>query len=225
VEPASTLTNTGATTGDYNDPVTLSAKLTATIGGAAIIGKTVQFTSAIGSCSGVTNASGTASCTTTPLVAAGAYPVTATFASDAQFAGSSVTFNFTVTLEESQLVITGPLTSDYHDAVSVKAQLTDPVAAPRRRSCGGVRRNFEFGSVLPIASRINIYDLDTVGSLVGIICFKDSRLAAAGDSSVEAFRHSEIAVKLRSSRGTNPATREWTKRLWKEPAQRRSGPA
>ena len=31
-----------------------------------------------------------------------------------------------MTLEDSQLTNTGPVTSDYHDAVSVKAHLIDP---------------------------------------------------------------------------------------------------
>ena len=51
------------------------------------------------------------------------------------------------------------------------------------------------------------------------------RTSRGGTPQWRSLRHPEIAVKLRSSRGTNPATREWTKRLWKEPAQRRSGPA
>ncbi len=128
VEEGSSLKYTGATTGDYNDSVTLSANLTATTTGLPIAGKTVTFTNTFGggSCSGTTDASGNAHCSVTPTDAAGSYNVTATFAADAAYAGSSVTVTFMVTLEDSQLTITGPVTSDYHDAVSVKAHLIDP---------------------------------------------------------------------------------------------------
>lgn len=128
VEEGSSLKYTGATTGDYNDLVTLSAQLTDTSTGLPIAGKTVTFTNTFGggSCNGTTDGGGNASCSVTPTVPAGSYKVTATFTSDPTYAGSSTTINFTVTLEESQLTITGPLTSDYHDAVSVKAQLIDP---------------------------------------------------------------------------------------------------
>jgi len=128
VEEGSSLKYTGATMGDYNDSVTLSANLTDPTTGLPIAAKTVTFTNTFGggSCSGTTNASGNASCSVTPTDAAGSYNATATFAGDATYAGSSVTVAFMVTLEDSQLTITGPVTSDYHDAVSVKAQLIDP---------------------------------------------------------------------------------------------------
>jgi hypothetical protein len=126
VEQGSSLKYTGATTGDYNDSVTLSANLTTA--GLPIAGKTVTFTNTFGGglCSGTTDPSGNASCSVTPTDAAGPYQVTATFAGDANYAGSSTTVGFTVTLEESRLTITGPVTADYSDPVSVVAQLTDP---------------------------------------------------------------------------------------------------
>jgi hypothetical protein len=128
VELGSSLKYTGATTGDYNDAVTLAANLTDPATGLPIAGKTVTFTNTFGaaSCSPTTDASGNASCSVTPTDAAGPYHVTATFLGDATYAGSSITVGFTVTLEDSQLTITGPVTSDYHDAVSVKAHLIDP---------------------------------------------------------------------------------------------------
>ena len=126
VELGSSLKYTGATTGDYNDSVTLSANLAAT--GGPIAGETVTFTNTFGgaSCSVTTDASGNASCSVTPTDAAGLYKVTATFAGDATYAGSSTTVGFTVTLEDSRLTITGPVTADYSDAATVQAQLTDP---------------------------------------------------------------------------------------------------
>ena len=129
MELGSSLKYTGATTGDYNDSVTLSANLTDAATGLPIgPGETVTFTNTFGggSCSGTTDAFGNAHCSVTPADAAGSYNVTATFLTDATHAGSSVTVTFAVTLEDSKLTITGPVTADYHDAVLVKAQLIDP---------------------------------------------------------------------------------------------------
>jgi hypothetical protein len=77
-------------------------------------------------CSGVTNGSGIASCSLTPNQPAGPQPLTATFASDSSYAGSSVTVSFTVTHEEAALAFTATsaTTSDYDDAATVQAQLT-----------------------------------------------------------------------------------------------------
>ncbi len=126
VAPGTTLTYNGATTGDYNDAVTLSATLTS--GGAPIAGATVNFTNTFGGgpCSGVTDGSGTASCTVTPSAVPGSYSGTATFTGNASFGQSSTSFNFTETQEDTAVTITGPTTADYSDAVTVSAQLTDP---------------------------------------------------------------------------------------------------
>jgi hypothetical protein len=127
IAPGTTLTYTGATTGDYNDSVTLSVKLTSAgspIGGAAIA---ITNTFGGGTCILITDSNGNAACTATPSAAAGtSYTVTATFAGNSSYGASSATVNFTVTLEDSHLAITGPTTSDFNDAVTVKAQLTDP---------------------------------------------------------------------------------------------------
>lgn len=127
---SSTLTYTGSTTSDFNDATTVSAHLVAT-GGAAISGQTVTFTLGVGTgtetCSALTNSSGDASCSITPTQVPGAYTLTASYAGDLTYGASSVSTGFTITIEETTLAITGPTTSDYADAVLVKAQLTDPV--------------------------------------------------------------------------------------------------
>jgi hypothetical protein len=119
---------TGATSGDYNDPVTLTATLSEDIsGGSPISGETLTFTLGAESCSGTTNGSGVASCSVTPLDAPGAYPLAVSFAGDPPgLLPSSTSATFTVTQEESALAYTGPLTSHYHDAFTASAQLTDP---------------------------------------------------------------------------------------------------
>ena len=127
VAPGTTLTYTGATTGDFNDPVTLSANLTS--GGAPVSGVTVNFTNTFGGgpCSGVTDGSGNASCIVTPTAVPGTgYSGTATFTGNSSFGESFASFGFSETLEDTKLAITGPLTADYNDVVFVKAQLTDP---------------------------------------------------------------------------------------------------
>jgi hypothetical protein len=127
VAPGTVLTYTGATSGDFNDSVTLSARLTS--GGSPISGVTVDFTNTFGGgpCSGITDGGGNASCSVTPTVAAGSsYKVNATFPGNSSYGQSSTSASFTVLLEESKLTITGPLTSDYNDAVTVVAKLIDP---------------------------------------------------------------------------------------------------
>jgi len=67
---SSTLTYTGSTTSDYNDPTTVSAHLVAT-GGAALSAQTVIFKLGAGTgtetCPALTNSSGDASCSITPF--------------------------------------------------------------------------------------------------------------------------------------------------------------
>jgi Bacterial Ig-like domain (group 3) len=130
VEPASSIafTSASATTSDYNDPATVQAVLTA--GGSPLAGKTVTFVLGSGgsapTCSAMTDGSGVATCSLTPNQPAGPQTLTATFASDSSFAGSSASTGFTVTHEEAALAFTalGSKTSDYDDATQVQAQLT-----------------------------------------------------------------------------------------------------
>lgn len=130
VEPASSLAFTGgsATTSDFNDPAVVSATLTAS--GVPVAGKTVTFVLGAGggapTCSGLTNGAGVASCSITPNQPAGPQTLTATFASDSSYAGSSATSAFTVTLEQSALAFTvaSGATADFDDAVQLQAQLT-----------------------------------------------------------------------------------------------------
>ena len=138
VEMPTSLALTGATTSDFNDPATVSAVLTSN--GSPLSGKTVVFNLGAGdgtaTCSGVTNGSGVASCSITPTQMAGNYPLTATFAADSTYAGSSATENFVVTLEESALAFTASsaTTSDYDDPATVQAQLTSDGAPLGGRS-------------------------------------------------------------------------------------------
>jgi len=104
----STLTITGgASSSDFNDPATVAATLTDSAG--PIVGAPVVFTLNGGeTCTGTTNASGSASCSITPGEPAGSYPLTASFAGSARDLPSSASATFTVTREETTLTYTGP---------------------------------------------------------------------------------------------------------------------
>ena len=101
-----TLTYDGATTGDYNDPATLSATLIRNAGSVPIVGATVTFDlDGVETCSGTTNASGRASCQVTPGEAAGSYTVHASFAGAGPDLAVSTSSPFMVTLEDTQLTL------------------------------------------------------------------------------------------------------------------------
>jgi hypothetical protein len=102
-----TLTITGgASSSDFNDPATVAATLTDSLG--PVSGQTVTFKlNGAETCSAVTGASGSASCSLTPGEAAGAYPLTASFAGNATDLAASASATFTVTHEETTLTYTG----------------------------------------------------------------------------------------------------------------------
>ena len=121
-----TTTYTGPTHGEYSDPVTLSAKLINNLNSQGVSGKTLSFALGAESCSGVTDATGSASCSVTPLDVPGPYLVNATFSGDAAYEPSGAVTPFTVDRDDTLVTYTGALTSHYHDAATAKARLTDP---------------------------------------------------------------------------------------------------
>jgi hypothetical protein len=130
VEPATSLafTSTSATTADFNDPAQVQAVLTT--GGVGLGGEKVTFVLGSGgsapTCSAMTDSSGTATCTLTPNQPAGPETLTATFASNAAFAGSAASAPFIVTHEQAALAFTAAsaTTADFDDPAKVQAQLT-----------------------------------------------------------------------------------------------------
>lgn len=106
------LTYTGASTRDYHDVATMSAKLVDPgDGDASISGRTIAFrigSSGTDSCSATTDDTGAASCDIKITQAPGDYPVTASFAGDDIFkAASGASTTFTVTREDTTLSFTG----------------------------------------------------------------------------------------------------------------------
>src|SRR5579862_2755280 len=127
------LTYQGDTSGDYNDPVTLKAKLqddsnpSSFSSGDPIANETLSFTLGAESCSATTDTNGVASCQVTPLDDPGPYTVGVSFAGDSPTYNSSTTSAaFTLNKEESKVSYTGPVTADYHDSLTATATLTDP---------------------------------------------------------------------------------------------------
>jgi Bacterial Ig-like domain (group 3) len=136
LKQATTLAYTGPTSGDYNDPVTLTATLTNTATNAGISGETVSFGFGAESCSGTTDGNGVASCTVTPTdsVAGSPYPITASFAGDTDYKPSSdSSTSFTVNLEDTTL--TAPATQLLL-ATGKGATLTSTLTDPQEGAAG-----------------------------------------------------------------------------------------
>jgi Bacterial Ig-like domain (group 3) len=120
-----TLTYSGDASGTFNHPASLAADLADPVKKAGIDGATITFTLGSQSCSGVTDASGHASCSITiQQDPPGPGTVTATYGGDTPVSASAP---FTISKAGTKLTYTGPLTQDYHDAFTASATLTDPV--------------------------------------------------------------------------------------------------
>ena len=139
------VTYTGATSGDVDDPVTLSARLTDTSNSTLplpVANKTITFSLSTQSCSGTTDATGTASCSLTPIATAGGYALTSTFSGDANYEASSTSTQFTVTTEETTLTYNGDTTIADGGTAHMSAVLTEDGTTP----IGGRAVTFTLGS-------------------------------------------------------------------------------
>ena len=125
-----TLSYNGARSADFDDPAMLSARLTLTGSGSPATGQTVTFAMGSESCSALTDANGEAACTITPSESAGARPVTAVFAGDANYRSSSDTTSFSVTLEETSTTYTGPTVIAQGSAVTLAGRLLEDGTSP-----------------------------------------------------------------------------------------------
>jgi hypothetical protein len=111
----SKLTYNGASSGDYHDPTTLSASLVdpgdPVTPNSPIPGRTIDFqigSSATDTCSGITDSTGTASCTISPTQQPGPYTITASFAGDTIYKPSSdASQSFVINKEETSVTLTG----------------------------------------------------------------------------------------------------------------------
>jgi uncharacterized repeat protein (TIGR01451 family) len=127
VKVPTVISNIGPASGDYSDPVTVSATLTDNLSN-PLSGKTIDFSlNGSETCSGGTDGSGVASCSITPGENAGPYTLVASFSdsSDTKYDTSTASAAFTVTKEETVITYNGATTSDYNDPAAVSATLTD----------------------------------------------------------------------------------------------------
>lgn len=136
------LTLGGATTSDFNDPVTVSATLIDAVLNTPVGGAPITLSIDGQSCAATTLASGVGSCSITPNEPAGSYPLKATFAGNGQYNPSSATGTFVVTLEETTLAITSSNTLPT-GAVIVSAVLKEDGTTP----IAGRTVTFSAGSV------------------------------------------------------------------------------
>ena len=107
ISGATTITYTGPTSGEYNDPLTLTARLTETVTGTLLSGRTLSFTLGSQTASGTTDANGIATVTITPAGTPGPTALTVSFAGDPTHTSSSTTATLTITPDETALTYTG----------------------------------------------------------------------------------------------------------------------
>jgi len=128
---ATALAYTGPTSGDYHDPVAVSATLTDTTTPGPLAGMAVTFSlNGSESCTAATNASGSASCSLTPGEPAGSYPLVVSFAGGPGFAASSKSTTFTVTKEQTTLVYTGDTLVANGTTATLSGVLTEDATTP-----------------------------------------------------------------------------------------------
>lgn len=118
------ITYTGPSSGFTGDPVTLSARLTATSGAPVPNAPLVFRLNATETCVGTTNNNGVASCSITPDEVAGTYPLAIGYGGDVVHHPSSTEVQFEVTRKPTTLTYTGALTGDFHDPATMSARLT-----------------------------------------------------------------------------------------------------
>ncbi len=126
-----TLTYTGALTGDFHDPATVSARLTIAGTGAPVGDQPVSFKlNDAETCTGTTNPDGVASCVLAPGEPAGTYPLTAAFAGSKGLLPSGAAVDFVVTKEETALAYTGDTTVANAEPARLAAKLTEDDGTP-----------------------------------------------------------------------------------------------
>ncbi len=126
-EPTTLTVN--AATSDYSDAGTVSGVLKDGVTNAPIAGQTVTFQlNGTETCSGTTDATGTASCSITPSEPAATYTLTGTFAGNTtlplQLQAANGSANFVVTLEETALTYTGGTVAQNGQPLTLSGVLT-----------------------------------------------------------------------------------------------------
>jgi hypothetical protein len=127
------VTYNGATSGDVDDPATLSATLTDTTVAQTpqpVANRAITFSLADQSCSATTDATGHASCSITLATTAGSNTVRAQFLDDGTYQSSTSSTPFTVNHEETTLSYTGATTFRKSSAGTFAATLREDGTTP-----------------------------------------------------------------------------------------------
>jgi hypothetical protein len=112
--------------GDFSDFVTLKADLTVSGSGAPLPNHPVTLSVGSQSCSASTDAAGHAECSIRLTQHPGSYTMSASYAGDNAYNGANASVPFTINKEQTEVTYTGATTSDYHDAFTASATLSDP---------------------------------------------------------------------------------------------------
>jgi len=120
----------GDTTGQFSDFATLAADLTVTGSSppAPVPFRPVTLSLGTQSCTTTSGSTGRATCSVRIVQHSGPVSAGASFAGDPAYESASASGGFTITPENTATSYTGPTTSDYHDAFTASATLTDPDA-------------------------------------------------------------------------------------------------
>ena len=123
-----TLSYTGATSGVFDEPFTLSATLTDTESGVPLAGQpvTLAILGTSVSCTESTNAAGEVSCPFTPaLFTPGSYTIEAGYGGSAVYEATSSTATFVLNKAPTAITYTGETKGVYHDPFNAQAVLRD----------------------------------------------------------------------------------------------------
>jgi PKD repeat protein len=120
-----TLAYTGATSGNFNHAVTLSAQLIDNETSSHVTNQLVTLAIGTQNCTALTDSAGIALCSITLTQTPGSYTVTASFGGDGTYGASSATHPFTINQEPTHLAYGGPGTAIYHHPFTASATLTD----------------------------------------------------------------------------------------------------
>ena len=121
-----TLIYTGPTTGEWSDPMTLTALLTQTVSGSPVSGQTVAFTLGSVTAAAVTNAQGQATVSVAPQDPPGSQNLAVSFGGALPYLPSSTSAVVAVDRDETSIAYTGSTTFALGTGQTLSAKLTDP---------------------------------------------------------------------------------------------------
>jgi hypothetical protein len=119
------MTYTGASDGDYNHQVTLSARLVDDLTSGGLAGRSIGFTLGAQTCSASTDSAGDASCSLALRQTPGDYTVTASFGGDGTYQASSDGHAFTIHQAATRTSYGGPASAEYYAPFTAAATLIE----------------------------------------------------------------------------------------------------